>query len=322
MKVPWAEARARFTTLFERLAIDVLRETDVQGAARLLGLSWDEAQHIMERAVERGLASRPKTPPRHMGVDEKAIGRGHQYATIVTDLTCNCVVEVAQGRSKEALFECIKGFTPFQLAKVEAVAMDMAAPYIAGVRELIPKGDTKIVFDRYHVVAQVNRAVDQVRKNEHQALRSVGDTRLKGSKYFWLFGSENVPDRYELDFGALRQSNLKTARAWAIKESLRDLWNSPSTESAKDFAKKWYYWATHSRLEPIKHVAAMFKRHLSNILTYFTHPITNAASESLNSTVQMLKHRARGYRSFPHFRIAVLFHCGNLDLYPSTHPKV
>ena len=147
-----------------------------------------------------------------------------------------------------------------------------------------------------------------------------GTERLKGSRYFWLYGEENVPPHYEQNFGALRNSTLKTARAWAIKESLRALWNCPTLEAAKAYAKKWYHWASHSRLEPIKQAAAMVKRHLPNILTYFVHPITNAATEGLNSTLQLLKHRARGFRNFVHFRIAVLFHCGKLDLYPTVHP--
>ena len=320
VRVPWAEPRSRFTLLFERLAIDVLLETDLEAGSRLLGLSWDEAQGIQARAVERGLQRRGHVAPQVMGVDEKCIGRGHQYATVLTDLERQCVVDVAPGRSKEALYECLKDFQMCQLAQVQAVAMDMAKPYIAGIKEFLPGGADKIVFDRYHIVAQLNDAVDKVRRQEQAQLRAQGDERLTGSRYFWLYGEENVPPHYEQNFGALRNSTLKTARAWAIKESLRALWNCPTLEAAKAYAKKWYHWASHSRLEPIKQAAAMVKRHLPNILTYFVHPITNAATEGLNSTLQLLKHRARGFRNFVHFRIAVLFHCGKLDLYPTVHP--
>ena len=320
VRVPWAEPRSRFTVLFERLAIDVLLETDVKAGAQLLGLSWDEAHGLKARAVERGLQRRGKEAPKLLGVDEKAIGHGQQYATVLTDLERKSVVDVAPGRSKEALFECLKDFQVRQLAQVQAVAMDMAKPYIAGIKEFIPGGADKIVFDRYHIMAQLSGAVAQVRRQEQVRLRAQGDDRLTGSRYFWLYGAENVPEHYEKDFGELRTSTLKTARAWAIKELLRDLWNSPTLEAAKAYAKKWYYWASHSRLDPIKQVAAMFKRHLPNILTYFAHPITNAATEGLNSTLQLLKHRARGFRNFVHFRIAVLFHCGKLDLHPTVHP--
>ena len=268
VQVPWAEPRSRFTALFERLAIDVLLETDVKAGAKLLGRSWDEAHGIKARAVERGLQRRGKELPQTLGVDEKAIGHGHQYATVLTDLKRKCVLDVAPGRSKAALFECLKDYRVSQLAQVQAVAMDMAKPYIAGIKEFIPGGADKIVFDRYHVMAQLNAAVDQVRRQEQAQLLAQGDDRLTGSRFFWLYGAENVPERYEQDLGELRKSKLKTARAWALKESLRDLWNSPTLEAAKDYAKKWYYWASHSRLEPIKKVAAMFKRHLIGV-NYF-----------------------------------------------------
>jgi transposase len=91
--VPWAEPTSRFTALFERLAIDVLLETSISGATNILGLSWDEAHHIMERSVARGLARRTHAVPRHMSIDEKAIAKGHRYVTLVNDLVLsdNCI---------------------------------------------------------------------------------------------------------------------------------------------------------------------------------------------------------------------------------------
>jgi transposase len=186
---------------------------------------------------------------------------------------------------------------------------------------VVQGGAAKIVFDRYHIIGHMNKAVDQVRRGENKALRAEGDDRLVKTKYMWLYGQENLPPRYQTAFEELRDSTLKTARAWALKESLRQLWNCPEQKDAQVWWKRWYFWATHCRLEPVKKVAKMLKSHLDNVMTYFVHPITNAMSESLNSTIQMLKHRARGYRSFPNFRTAILFHCGGLDLYPTiNHP--
>jgi transposase len=321
VRVPWAEPLARFTLLFERLAIDVLLETDISGGARLLGLSWDEAQHIMERAVARGLARRPKKAPRYMGVDEKAIAKGAVFATVVNDVEQGHVIEVAEGRKEKSLISAIGAFTPVQLAQVEAVAMDMWAPYAQVIKAVLPGGADKIVFDRYHIMSHMNKAVDQVRRIENRSLRQEGDDRLVKTRYMWLYGEEKLPTRYQVAFEALRDSTLKTARAWAIKESLRQLWSCPDTQAGVAWWKRWYFWATHSRLEPVRKVATMLKSHLDNVLTYFVHPITNAVSEALNSTLQMLKHRARGYRSFANFRTAVLFHCGGLNLYPTvSHP--
>jgi transposase len=320
VRVPWAEARSRFTLLFERLAIDVLRECDVKGAAAILRITWDEAHGIMQRAVARGLLRRPHAVPTVMGVDEKAIAKGHRYATLVNDLERGIVIEVAEDRTKQSLLQCLGCFSINDLSKVRAVAMDMWEPFVQTIRSVVDFADSKIVYDRYHIVAHMNDALDKVRRAENRTLLADGNEILVGSKHMWLYGAENLPDKYTVDFDRLRRSDLKTARAWAIKESLRALWERPSREAGEKWWKRWHFWATHSRLQPVRKVAAMIKRHLPNVLTYFEHRITNAASEAINSVVQMLKKRAFGYRNFANFRTAVLFRCGGLDLYPGAHP--
>jgi transposase len=319
-RVPWAEARSRFTALFERFAIEVLLETSITGAAKILGLSWDEAHHVMERAVARGLARRPHQVPRLMGIDEKSLAKGHRYATIASDLETGTVINLAEGRTKASLISCLGKFSINDLSKVEAVAMDMSGAYFHQISAIVDDAAEKIVFDRFHIVAHMNDAVDKVRRGENKVLRADGDERLVGSKHMWLYAKENLPDKYEADFVALRSSNLKTARAWAIKESLRDLWKQRSRAAGERWWKRWYSWASRSRLGPVKKVAAMLKRHLPNVMTYFKHRITNAGSEAINSVIQMLKKRAFGYRSFENFRTVVLFRCGGLSLLPS-HPN-
>lgn len=318
VRVPWAEPGGRFTALFERWAIDVLQETSVKGGARLLGLSWDEAHHIMARAVERGLARREPIVPKQLGLDEKSFGRGPRYATIATDIEAGAVIDVAEGRTKESVYRSLGSYSLAALAQVEAVAIDMSPTYISAVRACIQGAQEKIVFDRYHVVAHMTDAVDKVRRAEHKHLQADGDERLTGTRYAWLYARENLPDKYRVTFDALRATNLKTARAWAIKEQLRDLWDQPTREDGEAWWSVWFRWASHCRLEPVKKVARMIKAHLPNVLTYFDHHITSATNEALNGVIKGLMKRAYGFRSFPNFRTAVLFHCGKLQLYPQT----
>jgi transposase len=224
-RLPWAEPMSRFTALFERLAIDVLKECDVVGACRILGLSWDEGWGIAERAVERGLVRRGVVAPAHLGVDEKAAGRGQDYITVVSDVDAGTVVHIADERRKASLDGYFDTLAPDQLARIEAVAMDMWEPYATSVRAHLDDADAKIVFDRYHIMAHMGAAVDTVRKTENRRLRADGNDALVGTKYLFLYASENLPERHADRFDALRDSDLKTSRAWAIKEDLRWLWD-------------------------------------------------------------------------------------------------
>lgn len=327
VQVPWAEPLSRFTAMFERFAIDVLLETSISGATKLLGLSWDEAHHIMERAVARGLLRRPHEVPRHMGIDEKAIAKGHRYVTLVNDLDHGHVIDVAEDRTSDSLTRCLGKYSINDLAKIDAFALDMWQPYVHVLHRYVENADHKIVFDRFHIVNHMNKALDLVRRQENRTLHADGDDRLVGTKYLWLYAEENFPtERIDLEtrmrFAALRLSKLKTARAWALKESLRELWSQRSRAAGERWWKRWHCWATRSRLGAVKKVAATIRRHLPNVLTYFKHRITNAGSEAINTVVQMLKKRAFGYRSFTNFRTAILFRCGGLNLYPTAHLKL
>ena len=321
VQLPWAEAMSRFTTLFERLAVDVLKECDVLGAARLLRVSWDETWHLMERAVARGLLAKPVQVPKHVGVDEKSAGKGHDYVTVVSDLERGTVEHLADDRKETSLDSYFSKFKPEQLASIEAVAMDMWDPYVASVRTYLADPDDKIVFDLFHIMRQMGTAVDTVRKREHRALRAAGDNSLLGSKYLWLYSRENLPERHRERFAALRNVDLKTARAWAIKENLRRLWTYHRLGWALRHWKSWYFWATHSRLQPVIDVARMLKRRLAGILSFFTHRITNAGAESLNARIQAIRVAARGFRNRENFKTAIYFHCGGLNLHPTT-PRI
>jgi transposase len=319
--LPWAEPHSRFTTLFERLAIDVLTETDVAGATRILRISWDEAWHLIERAVARGMAVKQHRVPALIGVDEKAAAKGHRYVTLVSDIERGCVEYVAVDRRQTSLDGYFEGFSPDELEQVQAVAMDMWDPYINSVRAHVPGAEDKIVFDRFHVMKHMVDAVDLVRRQEHRALRAEGLDTLTGSKYIWLYSKENLPDKHRQRFATLKKANLKTGRCWAIKESLRALWDYRLLAWARKYLDRWYYWAARSNLGPARAVALMITRHEKGILNYFAHRITNATSEGLNSKIQTIKKMAYGYRNREHFKTAIFFHCGGLQLYPATHGK-
>jgi transposase len=314
VRVPWAEPQSRFTALFEGLAISWLKAASQKAVAARLGLSWDEIHGIMQRAVRRGLARRAAEPIPHLGVDEKAFRKGHRYATIVTDLDGGRVLYVAKDRQQSSLDGFWSTLTPQQLASIEAVAMDMWEAYENSVRQHLPGAAEKIVYDKFHVAKHLGEAVDQVRRKENKVLRSQGDERLVGSKHQWLKNPDNFTRQHWREFKTLRESKLKTARAWALKEQAMLVWDYRYEGVARKHFAWWYRWATHSRLKPMIAKAKMLKSRLANVLTYLKHGITNALSESLNAKIQWVKYTARGFRNFDNFVEAIYFHCGGLDL--------
>ncbi|MGH9577136.1 MAG: ISL3 family transposase, partial [Terriglobales bacterium] len=314
--LPWAEISSRFTALFEGLAIAWLRAASQKAVAGQLGLTWDEIHGIMDRAVRRGLARRKAEPLKYLGVDEKAFRKGHRYFTLVTDLEKPRVLYVAEERQQASLDGFWPTLTEPQREGIAAVAMDMWEPYVASVRQHLSEAEGKIVFDKFHIAGHLGQAVDKVRRGENQQLRKQGDDRLVGSKYDWLRHPGNFTWQAWQQFGELRESALKTARAWALKETAMHLFDYRYEGSARSFFRRWYGWACRSRLQPFREVARMLKSRLDQVLTYLKHHITNAASESMNAKIQWVKYTARGFRNPRNFKTAIYFHCGGLDLAP------
>jgi len=317
VRLPWAEPSSRFTAMFERLVIDVLKETDVLGAARILHMTWDEVWAVMGRAVRRGLKRKRRRPIQYIGVDEKAAAKGHKYLTLVCDLKRATVEYVGDDRKQESLDGYFESLTETQRAAIDGIALDMWQPFIASIETYFPLATQMMVFDRFHIMQHLSRAVDAVRKQEHRALRADGDDALLRTKYLWLRSQENLSDeqRGQLD-RLLSRADLKTGRAWALKEALRRLWHYHSRGWAEKHWRRWYFWATHSRLAPMIKAARTVRSHLANVMTFLTHRITNAVAEGINSKIQTIKQKACGYRNRDNFRTAILFHCGGLSLYP------
>ena len=311
-----ADNNGTVTYEFEKLIIDLEEECSLESVDRIMDLDWHLSWKIQERAVQRGFERKPAGIPRRIGVDEKSFSKGHKYETIVHNIDTGTVEYVCDDREQESLEKYYRQFKPEVLQKVEAVTMDMWDPFIAATRMHIPDAEQKIVFDRYHVMRLVTTAVDTVRKQEHQELMKQKIDVLKGTKYLWLWNEENVPDYRREEFEQLRGMDLKVCRARAIKENLRNLWSYHTIGWMRRFFNDWFRWATHSRLTPIIKAAYSIKTHIENILTYAKLHITNALGESLNSKIEKVKRIACGYRNRAHYRIAIFFHCGGLDLYP------
>jgi len=317
LPVPWSEPGSRFTALFEMVVLGWLREASISAVARRMGLSWDQVDGILTRAVRRGLGRRSLAGLRALGVDEVSARRGHRYLTVVSDHATGRVVHVATGRAKKALTSFYAKLTPRQRAALEVITMDMWEAYIVATSEWIPAAERKIAFDKFHVAQHLGDAVDKVRRAENKALLGEGDRTLVGTKWLWLRRLTDLSESAAATFEALRSSALNVARAWVHKEIAMGLWWKRRRDEIVDAWKRWCRGATRSRLSPVVKVARMVRDHLHGIVNAIVHQVSNARAESINSRIQWVKRMANGFRNTERFKNTIYFHLGGLDVSPA-----
>jgi transposase len=316
VQVPWSEAKSRFTLFFERLAIEVLMACTAKKAAQLLDISWDEVDGIKQRAVRRGLGRRTLESLENVCVDEKAVGFGHDYITVVTGILGGkpYVLYIGDGKGEEGLNGFWEQLGPVACRRIKAISMDMGKAYQSSARRYCPQAE--LIFDPFHIMKMINKAVDSVRRLEIIIGTKEEQAALKGTRPLWLWGEENLPACHAARFDTLKQSALRTARAWRLKELWRTFKHCSNVRDAMAFFQRWYASAIHSKLEPIKVVARTMKAHLAGIVSIFNHGFCNAMAEGVNSRIQTLVQKSCGYRNRERLKTDILFHFGGLDLNP------
>ena len=182
----------------------------------------------------------------------------------------------------------------------------MSPAFIKGINENIP--EAKITFDKFHVIQKVNKEVDNVRRAEIKE-----NEILKGTRYLWLKNPENLTAKQLEQMQSLSNSNLKTLRAYNIRLSLQEFYTITDPVAAEAHLKKWFFWATHSKLEPMITAAYFIKRHWEGIMNYTTTRVTNGVLEGINSIIQSVKRRARGYGTTKHYISMVYLVCSKLE---------
>ena len=184
----------------------------------------------------------------------------------------------------------------------------MSPAFIKGSKENFPKA--KITFDKFHVMKIVNKAVDQVRREEQ--FNNPNDL-LKKTRYIWLKNPNNLTEKQKESFASLSKMNLKTLRAYNLKLAFQEFWDIDDITTAASYLQKWYSWAIRSQLEPMIEVAHFIDRHWQGIIHYIQSRINNGILEGLNSIVQTIKRKARGFRNVNNFITAIYLKCGKLE---------
>lgn len=291
--VPWARDGSGFTLLFEAFIMMLAPAMAVNKIAEVVSEHDTRLWRILHHHVKDARSRADYSTVQRIGVDETASRRGHEYVSVFVDLDQSKVIYATEGKDSSTVESFKTDLCEHQgdPDKVEDICCDMSPAFIKGVSKCFPGAD--ITFDKFHVLKIVNDAVDKVRRQEQK-----DQPMLKNTRYIFLKNPKNLNHMQAdtLEQIKLKDLNLKTMRAYQIRLNFQEFWNQP-LEQAEGFLKKWYYWATHSRIEPIKEAAYTIKRHWGGVVNWFKSRISNGILEGINSMIQAAKARARGYRT-------------------------
>ena len=318
IEVPWAREGSGFTALFEALALSLCQELPVRQAAVLLRCSDKQLWRRIEHYVSAARALDDMSQVSVVGIDETSLRKGQNYITVVHDLQAKRLLFACEGRDHQAVVDFADdlkahGGDPAQIAHV---CQDMSAAYAKGVGLALPQA--QISYDRFHVIAMANEAMDEVRrqemKQEPQALKQAlgGNDRKLLKSLTW--GMRRNPQGWSAKqtnaMHWLQHSSLKSARAWRLKMALRTVYAKAAEENSSAQAKAdllgWISWARRSRLEPFKKLAGTLKQRIDGVVRGMLDNRSNAYVEAMNGLLQQAKRAARGFRTATHF-IAIAY---------------
>jgi transposase len=308
LNVPWAREGSRFTLMFEALALTLAREMPVSACARILRCS--------DNALWRQIDAHVNLARAKESYAETSCAKGHSYITLVHDLSKARLIYATPGKDASTVQRFTEDFKAHQgqPQAIEVVCMDMSKAFIAGVAKHLPQA--AVAFDGFHVVQLANRAVDAVRREEAR-----DESWLKKTRWCWLKDKAKWTLKEQDKMDWMPHSRLKTARAWRIKEALRDIYANSRADAAQSAQalKKWLHWAQRSQLHPIKDLAQTIKQHWAGILTAFgaSHLHTGYV-EAVNSLLQAAKAKARGYGTTDHFIAMAFLIAGKLSHLPNN----
>ena len=306
----WAGKLSGFTLLFEALIMTLCREMPFSAVARLVNLSWHRVAAICKRYVDLALEQADFSEVKRLAADETSRARGHDYVTLVADADKRRVLFVTEGRDAKtikAFADDFKAHGGDPLA-VESISIDMSPAFIKGVTDNLP--NATITFDKFHVIAHASTAVDKMRRIEQRT-----DPALKGLRWKLLKDRDSLTPaaRAELDLFVAQVATKRTARAWLYREQLREILARKQINVVRTMLWQWTVNVMRSKVEPMKAVAKMIRKHFDGIVAWTRTRQTNGFLEAINGVFQAAKRKARGYSSFSTIRAVIFLLAGKLD---------
>jgi transposase len=311
VEVPWARQSTDWTLLFESLAMVLCREMPVNKVSKILGVDDNKLWRMMTHYTDAARQLSDYSGVSAIGADETSKAKGHDYVTLFVDLRESRTLFVAEGKGADT----VKGFKADLIAhggasdNIEEASIDMSPAFIKGLTDNFPTAE--ITFDKFHIMKVINKAVDTVRKEESKT-----NEILRGQRYLFLKNRDNLTVAQAdtlREIESMPRLNLKTVKAYHLRENFQEIYKEPTKEGFEEALKKWYFWATHSRIEPMKEAAKTIRAHWAGVLRWNTSKVSNGILEGLNSLIQAAKAKARGYRTFKNLRTIIYMLTGKLD---------
>jgi transposase len=306
VKLHFADPCKRYTRAFERYALDLSRHMTIKAVAEHLQVSWDTIKAIQAASLQRRFGTPKLGKLKQIAIDEIAIGKGHDYLTVVLDLISGAVVFVGDGKGVEALEPFWRRLRRSR-AKIEAVATDMGRPYIRAVRDNLPNAIH--VFDHFHVVKLFNDRLSALRRELYQQARTNTERQiLKGTRWLLLKNPENLdPQRNEQQrLQDALELNTPLTMAYYLKDDLRQLWSQPNKRTARRVLRDWIARARVSGVRMLERMGDTLAAHAKGILAFYDYPISTGPLEGTNTKIQAMKRQAYGFRDRKFYKLKIL----------------
>ncbi len=310
IKAPWEGKYSGFTLLFEALILQLSSAMPVLKVANIMNISDDKIWKMLDSYVTEALAKIDLSDVVAVGIDETSSKKGHNYITLFVDMIKRRTIFITEGKGSNTVEDFKNDLEQHNGAaeNIKNVSCDMSPAFIKGIKDQLTNAE--ITFDKFHIIKIINEAVNKVRVDEVKI-----ESLLKQTRFLFLKNRENLTKKQEdkLNEIMISKLNLKTLRAYHIKENFQEIYKAETREEFVTLLKKWYFWATHSRLKPMKEAAYTIKRHWDGVIKWKDSLLNNGILEGLNSVIQAAKSKARGYKTTKNMKIIGYLLTAKLD---------
>ena len=295
----------RFTDRFANYIYTLCEKMTLTDVAEMAMINWRTAKRIDKKKLQERFKNLKKIHPTRIGVDEIAHEKGHKYLTIVRDLDAG-VIWVGEKRKEETLNQFFAELGKRESRKITIAVIDMWNPYIKSIKE---NTNAEIVFDKFHIAKKINEAVDQIRKREFAKADKEERINMKHKRFLILYRNKNLNKEQEKDLNELMEQNKTLYESYLLKEQALNIFERKQRNVALRKLKSWKKNVHESKIKEFQKLLKTLERYWYGIENYFTHHVTNGASEGYNNKINIIKRRAYGFRDIEYFKLKILQSC-------------